>query len=211
MERDGEILLLGVGVNSITNIHAVEDARNGPYLSALDPANRHATYTTSGKRIQYVYPELLQAALREVGILRSGKIGSGVGHVLSARELGSFLWVVTEDDPWSLALRPSKNEYEPFMDAAEKVMRMVRVWKTKGDPDAWKLLLEESQREREVVMFEPTENPRTKCPAYRGVVRDHHRCAANDLPPWEKFEDYPGGAGVATCDQCNWDSLNSAD
>ena len=26
-------------------------------------------------------------------------------------------------------------------------------------------------------------------------------------PPWEKFEDYPGGDGVATCDQCNWGSV----
>ncbi len=30
MERDGSILLLGVGIASLTNIHAVEDARNVP-------------------------------------------------------------------------------------------------------------------------------------------------------------------------------------
>ena len=28
--------------------------------------------------------------------------------------------------------------------------------------------------------------PATDCPAYRGVVRGFHRCAANDVPPWEK-------------------------
>ena len=52
MERDGLILLLGVGLNAFMDLHAVEDALNVPYLSAIDAAHRHATYTTSGKRIR---------------------------------------------------------------------------------------------------------------------------------------------------------------
>ena len=71
MEQSGTILLLGVGVNSITNVHAVEDARNVPYLSAIDPPNRHATYTTSGRRIQYRFPEMLHTTLENAGILRA--------------------------------------------------------------------------------------------------------------------------------------------
>jgi aminoglycoside 3-N-acetyltransferase len=205
MERDGKILLLGVGINSITNIHAVEDARNVPYLSAIDLRNRHATYTTSGRRIQYVYPELLLAAFREAGILRMGKIGLAVCYVLSARSLGAFLWVVTEDDPWRLVLRPRGNEYEPFDDACMKTSRMVSAWKSNPDLEAWKRLLEESRRPAEPVQFKPAARPAADCPAYRGVIRGYHRCAANDVPPWEKFEDYPQfEPGVATCDDCNW-------
>ena len=60
MERDGAILMLGLGVRWLTNIHAAEDAFNLPYLSAFDPERRHATYTTSGRRLQYVYPDLLK-------------------------------------------------------------------------------------------------------------------------------------------------------
>lgn len=205
MERDGRILLLAVGVNSFTNMHAIEDVRNVPYLSFADPPRRHATYTTSGRRLQYVYPELLHAAFREAGLLRSEKIGASTSHLISARALGSFLWVITEDDPWCLVLRPRGKEYKPFEDACAKVAGMIRAWRRNPDEDAWRLFLEASRSPVEPVRFEPTEEPKKTCPAYRGVVRDHHRCAANDIPPWEKFEDYPPfEPGVATCDQCNW-------
>ena len=204
MERDGTILLLGVGPKSITTIHAVEDARNLPYLSAYDSANRHATYTTSGRRIQYVYPHLLHALLNEIGMLRLGKVGSSISYLLSARKLGAFLWVATEDDPWCLVLRPRGKVYEPFQDACAKVVRMAKAWRANPDHDAWQLLLEQSRKDRKPIMFEPAEQPATNCPAYRGLLRDYHRCAANDIPPWEKLEDYPDDPGVATCDQCNW-------
>ncbi len=205
MMRDGVILLIGVIVKSITNIHAVEDARNVPYLSAVDPANRHATYTTSGRRVQYVYPELLQAAFREAGILRSERVGSTWCHVIDARVLGSFLWRATEDDPWCLVLRPRGATYDPFEDACLKAAAMVRAWRDNPDEGAWHALIERSREKREPVAFEPAQHPATDCPAYCGVVRDHHRCAANDIPPWERFEDYPPHEpGVATCHQCNW-------
>ena len=205
MERDGKLLLLGVSVNAVTNIHAVEDARNVPYLSAIDPANRHATYTTSGRRMQYVYPELLNAVLREAGLLHKGRVGVGDSYVISARELGAFLWVVTEDDPWCLVLRPRGDNYDPFQDACLKAARMAEVWKANPNRDAWRDLLAASAIQQEPVAFQPAEAPATDCPAYRGVIRGYHRCAANDIPPWERFEDYPlFEPGVATCDQCNW-------
>ncbi len=205
MERDGMMLLLGVGVNSLTNIHAVEDTRNVPYLSAIDPLHRHATYTTSGRRIQYVYPDLLLTVFREAGILRSGRIGAGTSHLISARDLGAFLWLVTEDDHWCLVIRPRGNEYQPFQDACAKAARMVNVWQKNPEQNAWRLLLEQSHQESEPVRFEPAKSPATDCPAYRGIIRAYHRCAANDIPPWERFEDYPRfEPGVATCNQCNW-------
>ena len=154
MQRDGIVLLLGVGAGSLTNLHAVEDARNVQYLSAIEPLRRHATYTTSGRR---------------------------------------------------LVLRPSRGAYDPEADAKLKTTRMVKVWNANRDLSAWERLLEASRRPRQPVPFAPTAEPRTGCPAYRGRVRDQHRCAANDLPPWEKFSDYPPDEpGVATCDQCNW-------
>jgi aminoglycoside 3-N-acetyltransferase len=209
MEQDGQILLLGVGVNSLTNIHAVEDVRNVPYLSAIDPPNRHATYTTSGRRLQYIYPELLQAVLSDAGLLRSGKIGVGVSYVISARALGSFLWVVTEDDPWCLVLRPGRSEYRPFEDACAKTAAMSRAWRANPDAEAWRSLLERSRQAITPNLFEPAEHPAKSCPAYAGLQRGSHRCVANALPPWEKFEEYPSlEPGVATCGQCNWPLIN---
>lgn len=205
MQQDGVVLLLGVGVNSITNIHAVEDVRNVPYLSAIDPHHRHATYTTSGRRIQYRYAGLLQQVCEATEIIRSTQIGAATCQTLRARDLGSFLWVVTEDDPWCLVLRPTSQEYDPRSDAERKTARMIASWKTNPNREAWRMLLEASAHQPEPVLFQPAADPQVQCPAYRGKVRDYHRCAANDLPPWEKFADYPPDEpGVATCRHCNW-------
>lgn len=207
MERDGVILLLGVGVSALTNVHAVEDARNVPYLSAIDPPRRHATYTTSGRRIQYRYADLLHDVLSRAGILRTTTIGQAACHAIGARDFGSFLWTATEDDPWRLVLRPRGMEYDPAADAARKCAAMLEAWTRGADRNAWRRLLDESRKPRAVIYFQPApaEQVQTLCPAYRGVIRSHHRCAANDLPPWEKFEDHPPDEpGVATCQQCNW-------
>ena len=209
MERDGAILMLGLGVRWLTNIHAAEDAFNLPYLSAFDPERRHATYTTSGRRLQYVYPDLLQEIFTAAGLLRSASIGAGRSHALSARELGSFLCVVTEDDPWCWVLRPRGSAYAPFEDACRKAAGMIRAWESKREPGAWRRLLERSREVRRPVYFEPAPHPATGCPAYRGVIRGYPRCAANDVAPWERFEDHPGEPGVATCGQCNWPAENS--
>jgi aminoglycoside N3'-acetyltransferase len=209
MQLDGTVLLLGVDVSSLTNIHAVEDARNVPYLSAIDRRRRHATYTTSGRRIQYRYPAMLHEVMRSAGILRSSKVGKAICHAMSARELGNFLWVITEDDPWCLVLRPLKGQYNPEADAMAKTRRMLAAWQRKPDPEAWRCLLEESLRPRQPAVYEPAKEPQAGCPAYRGPIRGYHRCAANDLPPWERFEDFPPEEpGVATCGQCNWPLLH---
>lgn len=137
-------------------------------------------------------------------MLRPGRIGAGTSYLMSARAVGSLLWVITEDDPWCFLLGPGPDGYDPFQDACEKVARMVTAWNKNPDSDGWKSLLGRSHSTIEPVIFEPARRAATDCPAYRQVLRGHHRCAANDLPPWEKFEDYPGDPGVATCDRCNW-------
>jgi aminoglycoside 3-N-acetyltransferase len=205
MERDGVLLLLGLRARNLTYMHAAEDALNLPYLSAIDPGRRHTTYTTSGRRIQYRYPDLLHAALDEARLLRGGPTGSSTSYVLSAREFGAFLWVVTEDDPWCWTVRPDREGYDPFTDACRKTARMVAVWRERRDPEAWRLLAARSREPRRPAYFRPAAEPATGCPAYRGVVRGYPRCAANDLPPWEKFGEYPRDEpGVATCEDCNW-------
>ena len=69
------------------NFHAVEDVLNVPYLSAIDPARRHATDTTSGRRIQYRYPELLPPMFAVVEMSRTGKIGNAICLAIKARHL----------------------------------------------------------------------------------------------------------------------------
>lgn len=205
MRRDGILLLLGVDVNAVTNFHVIEDALNVPYLSAIDPPRRHATYTTGGRRIQYCYPELLHASLESTGIVRSNTIGQATCHAIRAREFGAFLWVAGADDPWCFVLRPRGEVYDPQTDARLKTQRMAEAWRGNPDGDAWQQLIAAANAQAEPNQFEPTSDPRTDCPAYRGVIRDHPRCAANDIPPWESFDAYgPDEPGVATCQQCNW-------
>lgn len=209
MEQDGYVLLLGVGINSFTFMHSPEDVFGLPYLSAYDSPRRHATYTTSGKRIQYQYPLLFEAALRETGIARVFRIGAGFSILMKAREIGSFLVRAMTDDPWCFILRPRGESYDPFEDACLKTLGMVKAWKADPDRSAWRKLLEQSRKNIEPPGFKPCENPRTDCPAYDGVRNQDHRCLANDPPPWEKFQSDPGrNIGVATCDQCPWPSKN---
>lgn len=206
MQHDGVVVLLGVGVNALTNIHVVEDVRNVPYLSAVDPDHRHATYTTSGRRIQYYYPNLFHLAMARAGIMRTTTIGCATCHGVKARDLGSFLWLITQDDPWCLVLRPCGDQYNPDEDAWRKTQGMAEAWHRNPDREAWQYLVEKSQHpDADPVQFQPAAKPRTDCPAYRGIIRSHHRCAANDIPPWEHFEDYDrDDPGVATCEHCNW-------
>jgi len=208
MERDGVVLLLGVGVNSVTNFHSIEDIRNVPYLSAVDPTHRHSPYTIGGRRIQYKFPQLLHNALDGAGIIRSTQIGKSTCLAMRARQIGSFLWLATEDDPWCMALRPGADAYEPEQDAAAKTSRMLVVWKQDPDSQAWRQFLEASKASVEPVSFEPTGAPEARCPAYGGIARGYHRCAANDIPPWESFADFPADEpGIATCGRCNWPHL----
>jgi len=205
MELNGIILLLGVGINSFTFFHAVEDALGLPYLSAYDRPHRHATYTTSGRRIQYQYPQLLETALREANIIKAFRIGVGNLILMRARDIGSFMWQAAADNPWCFILRPRGADYSPFEDACIKTARMVKTWKTNPDGNAWEKLLIQSRKDINPPEFKPCDNPRTDCPAYGGMKDGYHRCAANDPPPWEKFIGYPPqNAGVATCHQCSW-------
>ncbi len=209
MELNGKVLLLGVGANTFTNMHSVEDALALPYLSAYDRQRRHATYTTSGRRIQYEYPLLLDAGLQEAGMTTCYRMGSNFATVMNAREIGSFLWQVVQDNPWCLIVRPRGREYSPFEDACMKMARMVKTWKSNPDKEAWRKLIEKSNEQLPPIEFKPFNQPRTDCPAYAGFQDGYHRCLANDPAPWEKFIGYPAtNCGVTTCDHCSWPQDN---
>ncbi|RJQ25188.1 aminoglycoside N(3)-acetyltransferase [Candidatus Parcubacteria bacterium] len=205
MELDGLILLIGVGVNGFTNMHSIEDVLNVPYLGYYDRGKRHAPYTISGRRIQYQYPLLMEAAFEEAGIIKKFKLGSGQVIVMKAREIGSFLWISVNNNVWSLVLRPRGNRYEPFEDACIKVSEMVNAWKNQKDCCTWQEFFKESKKDIDPNEFYPAEKPRKDCPAYAGVIEGYHRCMANDPPPWEQFIGYPPqNYGLCTCDKCSW-------
>jgi len=104
-----------------------------------------------------------------------------------------------------VVLRPRGDVYDPEQDARVKTSRMLEAWRRNPDETAWQQLSKGSRNLVEPVLFEPSPTIQSECPAYRGVIRDYHRCAANDIPPWETFEDYPQDEpGVATCEHCNW-------
>lgn len=205
MELDGLVVLIGVGINRFTNMHCIEDVLNVPYLGFYDKQRRHSPYTISARRLQYQYPLLLEAVLREVGIIKEGKLGAAQVIIMKAREIGSFLWKITENNIWSLALRPRGKVYEPFEDACLKVSQMLKVWQSDPDYAAWEKLLKKSEDDIIPNEFKPSQKPRTDCPAYSVFEDGYHRCMANDPPPWENFTGYsPVNYGVATCDSCCW-------
>jgi len=210
MELDGIVLLLGVGIGSFTFMHAPEDVLGLPYLSAYDRQRRHATYTTSGTRIQYRYPLILEAALREANIASVFRIGASNSILMKAREIGSFMWQAVADNPWCFILRPKGSVYDPFEDMCLKAVRMVKAWVANPDRSGWIKLLEQSRKDIIPPEFIPCENPRTDCPVYAGVKDGYHRCMANDPAPWEKFQADPSmSIGVATCNACPWPPENN--
>ena len=88
---------------------------------------------------------------------------------------------------------------------------MLGAWKSDADHDARLCFLEASRASVDPVAFAPAAKPETSCPAYRGVARGYHRCAANDIPAWETFQQFSGDEpGVATCGRCNWPHVHGA-
>ncbi len=209
MELDGLVVLLGVGINRFTNVHAVEDVLNVPFLGFYDKKRRHSPYTISARRIQYQYPLLLEAAMREAGIITDGKVGAAPVILMRARDVGSFLWTAVKDNPWRLAVRPRGRDCDPFEDACIKVAEMQKAWRANPDRTAWERLLEKSREAIVPNEFSPAERPSADCPAYAGFEDGYHRCRLNDPPPWESFVGYPPqNHGVATCGQCSWPGEN---
>ncbi len=85
VEKNGCILTLGVGVDSITLWHYFEEILLVPYMGHFWPRERHLNRCVGAKRIQYEFPGVMQDVCIAAGILREGKIGKGRSGLMRAR------------------------------------------------------------------------------------------------------------------------------
>ena len=128
-ELDGYILCIGVGVNLITGFHLPEEALEIPNLGVYEPATGRVYYTPTGKRLNYMFPGLVEEMLREAGILRTVRAGLATLHCVPAREFTDFLLAALRDDPTCLHLYPTGETDDLFPDAARKAARMLDVFR----------------------------------------------------------------------------------
>lgn len=215
VRRDGCILALGVGVNSITVFHYLEDLLEVPYLGTRDASRRHVTYTPAGKRIQYEFPGVMEEVLKATGVMKVGRVGRATTRFLRARDFRQFLVTIFNDDPYCLVLRPpDRASNNLLLDALQKASAMLRAW-SRGPQS--ELLPVRWPKETQGVV-------REDCPAFAGygtlskppgateIPRkcSHGKteiplCKANNRHP-ELFRqgDLFNRYGVAFCGRCSW-------
>ena len=206
VELDGCVLMLGVGINTVTLWHYYEEVLGVPYQGHYWPDIRHFNNCVPGRRIQYDYPGLMQDVCHAAGILTTGPTGKGTSGLMRARAFDSFMATIIADDPNCMVLRPTDRESNDlFIDALQKARRMLDAWRSgprrpqhyKGQPPA------------------PITPPgkgalvREDCPAFAGYHDADGQpvptCRANGMHPdlhqlGGVFEEY----GVTTCDRCAW-------
>ena len=215
IRRDGCIVALGVGVNSITLFHYLEDTLEVPYLGVRDAARRHITYTPAGKRIQYEFPGIVEEVLEATGVMKVGRVGHATTRLLRARDFRQFLITIFNNDPYCLVLRPpDRTSDNLLLDALQKASSMLRAW-SRG-PQSTLVPIQWPGAEQGVV--------REDCPAFAGygplseppasaeIPRRRETdkteiplCKANNRHPelfreGELFNQY----GVAFCGRCSW-------
>ncbi len=129
VEKDGCVLTLGVGIDSITLWHYYEEILQIPYMGHFWPRERHLNHCVGAKRIQYEFPGIMQDVCIAAGILREGKVGKGRSGLMRARAFESFMATILADDPWCLALRPPTRDCADLaQDAMAKGGAMLRAW-----------------------------------------------------------------------------------
>jgi len=201
---DGCLLTLGVGVDRITLWHYFEDVWQLPYLGTLDPAARHVSHCTHGRRIQYEFPELMQEVVRACGILQEGSVGRGVGGLIRARVFRDFLATILTDDPYCLVVRPAdRTSSNLARDALRKAERMVAAWEDRRVDGT-------TAPRPDVFPTGATDVVREDCPAFAGrhPTPDGTAiplCAANDRhPQLFKFGGVFNQHGRTACGGCSW-------
>lgn len=215
VERDGCIVALGVGVNSITLFHYLEDILEVPYLGVRDASRRHITYTPAGKRLQYEFPGVMEEVLKATGLMTVGRVGRAITRLLRARGFKQFLVTIFNDDPCCLVLRPPDRASDSLLiDGLQKAMAILTAWGRGPESTLAPVRWPEAQQ----VLA------REDCPAFAGYgvlpelsdsleipgcrSGDEMRiplCKANNRHP-ELFR--KGGVfdqyGVAFCSRCSW-------
>ncbi len=202
VELDGCIVLLGVGVNTITLWHYYEDLLEAPYMGYYHPTERHLSYTASGRRIQYEFPGIMQDVVRSSGIMTIGKVGRSESGLIRARLFRQFMATILTDNPYCFLLRPpDRHSGNLALDALQKGAAMLRAWaidrRELPQPIEWP-----QGRDDDVV--------REDCPAFAGC---HESCDGKRRPLCKANSRHPelfrlGGVfneyGKTTCGRCPW-------
>ncbi len=201
VEGDGCIVTLGVGVNTITLWHYFEDLLEVPYLGHYHAAQRHLSYCTAGRRIQYEFPGIMQDVVRASGIMHFGRAGRAEAGLMRARTFRRFMATIMSDDPYCFVVRPPDRHCgELVLDALRKAAAMLRAWRQRPC-DELPAIVWPGGKDDAIV--------REDCPAFAGWhdVGDDMvpLCRANDRHPHlfrlgGVFNDW----GKATCGRCSW-------
>ena len=201
VELDGCIVILGVGVNTITLWHYYEDILQVPYLGHYHAEERHLSYCTAGRRIQYEFPGIMMDVVRASGILTRGGVGRSTSGLIRARTFRKFLATVMTDDLCCFVIRPpDRHNGDLAVDALQKGAAMLRAWRDQPC-DLPPTVDWPAGNDDDLV--------REDCPAFTGYHEaDGSRqplCRANDRHP-ELF--HHGGVfnklGKTTCGRCPW-------
>lgn len=201
VELDGCIVILGVGVNTITLWHYFEDILQVPYLGHYHPTERHLSYCTAGRRIQYEFPGIMQEVVRASGIMNFGGVGRSMSGLVRARRFKQFMATIMANDPYCFVVRPPDRQSRDLaIDALQKAAAMLRAWAA-GPRDLPQKIDWPKDDDNEIV--------REDCPAFLGYYEAGGRqwplCRANGRHP-ELFS--YGGVfnehGKTTCGRCPW-------
>jgi aminoglycoside 3-N-acetyltransferase len=201
VELDGCIVILGVGVNTITLWHYFEDILQVPYLGHYHPVERHLSYCTAGRRIQYEFPGIMQDVVRASGIMSFAKVGRSTSGLVRARTFKQFIATIMADDPYCFIVRPpDRHSGDLAVDALQKGAAMLRAWAA-GPRDLPEKIDWPEGNDDDMV--------REDCPAFFGYHEAGGRqwplCRANGRHP-ELFRH--GGVfnehGRTTCGRCPW-------
>jgi aminoglycoside N3'-acetyltransferase len=225
VELGGCIVILGVGVNTITLWHYFEDILQVPYLGHYHPTERHLSYCTAGRRIQYEFPGIMQDVVRASGIMHSAKVGRSISGLIRARTFKQFIAAIMADNPYCFVVRPpDRHSGDLAIDALQKAQAMLRAWNqcsphtpcadladarrvpTATAPTAG---LAESLSSTVWPPGNDDDPVREDCPAFAGyheaAGRQWPLCRANGRHP-ELFRH--GGVfnqhGKTTCGRCSW-------
>lgn len=200
-DLDGCIVTLGVGMNTVTLWHYFEDLLDAPYMGFYHDAERHLSYCTAGRRIQYEFPGVMQEVVRASGIMTEANVGRATSGLIRSRTFRSFLATIITDDPYCLIVRPpDMNGGDLAVDALHKAAAMLQAWASAQ--------LEEPG---EIEWFGGNDDDviREDCPAFAGYHeaggKNIAMCRANDRHP-QLFQH--GGIfnqhGRTTCGRCPW-------
>jgi len=206
VELDGQVLILGVQVNTVTLWHYYEEILRVPYVGHYWPKQRHLNHCVPGLRIQYQYPGLMQDVCRAAGILTVGPVGKSTSGLMRARQFDAFMATAMADDPFCMVLRPPDRRCGDLaIDALQKAAAMLRAWRQgpKRPQRSFDSPVEP------IVAAGPDDVVRRDCPAFAG---DHDAggrsvtmCRANGRhPDYFRFGGVFNEIGITTCGRCPW-------